>query len=66
MFLDLYCSVYCFVDRCLSVFVWLLCCLSFDVRVLNIPLVSVTSSMYNDEEFVKLVVVTLSDIVIFH
>ena len=50
----------------LSVFVWSLCCLSFDVRVLNISLVSVTSSMQTDEEYMKLVVVTLSDFVIFH
>jgi hypothetical protein len=50
----------------LSVFVWSLCCLSFDVRVLNIPLVSVTSSMHTDEEYMKLFVVILSDFVIFH
>ena len=31
----------------LSFFVWLLCCLSFDLQVLNIP---VNSSMYIDEE----------------
>ena len=60
--LDLYFSVYCFVDRCLSFFVWSLCYLSFDLRVL----VSLNSSMYTGEEFAKLVLVTLSDMFIFH
>ena len=50
----------------LSFFVWSLFCQSFDLRVLNISVVSVNSSMYIDEEFVKLVVVTFSDIVRFH
>jgi len=30
----------CFVDRCLSFFVWPLCCLSFNLRILITPLVS--------------------------
>jgi hypothetical protein len=34
-----------FVDCCLSFFCWSLCCLSFDVRVLIIPLVSSNSSI---------------------
>jgi hypothetical protein len=50
----------------LSFFVWSLFCQSLDLRVLIISLVSVISSMYIDEEFVKLVVVTFSDIVRFH
>jgi hypothetical protein len=50
----------------LSFFVWSLLCQSFDLRVLIISLVSVNSSMYIEEEFVKLVVVTFSDIVRFH
>jgi hypothetical protein len=34
----------CFVDRCLSFFFWPLCCLSFDLRILIIPLVSSNSA----------------------
>jgi hypothetical protein len=35
----------CFVDRCLSFFLWPLCCLfSFDLRILITPLVSSNSS----------------------
>jgi hypothetical protein len=35
----------CFVDRCLSFYFWLLCCLSFsDLRILITPLVSLNSS----------------------
>jgi hypothetical protein len=30
----------CFVDRCLSFFLWPLCCLSLDLRILITPLVS--------------------------
>ena len=41
VWLDFWFSVQCFVDRCLSVFFWLLSCLSFvDLRILITPLVS--------------------------
>jgi len=33
----------CFVDRCLSLFFWPLCCLSFDLRILITLLVSSNS-----------------------
>jgi hypothetical protein len=36
----------CFVDRCLSFFFWPLCCLSFDIQILIIPLVSSNSSCF--------------------
>ena len=39
----------CFVDRCLSLFFWPLCCLSvFDLRILITPLVSSNSSWTSD------------------
>ena len=42
---NLWFSVWCFVDRCLSFFFWPLCCLSFVyIRVLIAPLVSLISS----------------------
>ncbi len=40
------CTFMCmFIDRCLSVFFWPLCCLFFDIRILITPLVSSNSSL---------------------
>jgi len=44
---DFWFYVWCFVDRCLSFYPFLLCCLSFfDLRILITPLVSSNSSTY--------------------
>ena len=44
MLLDLKFYVQCFVDRCLSFFFWPLRCLSFNLQILNTPLVSSNAS----------------------
>ena len=43
--LDLWFSLWCIVDRCLSFFFWPLCCLSFsNLRIMITPLVSSNAS----------------------
>ena len=45
--LNLYFSVQCLIDSCLSFFFRPFCCVSFDLRMLITPLVSSNSSLYN-------------------
>ena len=49
VFLDVQFSVLCFVDRCLSFFVWPFHCLSFALRILITSLVSSNSSFSSNK-----------------